>query len=125
MNDILLISAGCIGASVAIIHGVLMQKLMIKPLLQSSYGQEMKDQAKKLLPILLHFTTLFWFVGGMALIVAPIVFDQTERLIVSIVVASFYTFGALGNFWGTQGKHPGWLLLALAVVLISLSYKFA
>ena len=125
MNDILLVIAGFIGASVAIIHGVLMQKLMINPLLQSSYGQEMKAQSRKLLPILLHFSTLLWFIGGVFLIITPFVFDQTERVMVCIVVGGFYTFGALGNLWGTRGKHPGWLLLAISVVLILLGYKFS
>lgn len=122
MNDLLLIIAGFIGATVAIIHGVLMQKLMITPLLQSTYGQEMKTRARKLLPILLHFSTVFWFVGGVALIVSPFVLNQTERLVVSTVVASFYVFGALGNLWGTEGRHPGWVLLAVAVTLIIASY---
>lgn len=122
MNDTFLIIAGCIGASVAIFHGVLMQKLMINPLLKSPYGKEMSVQVRRLLPLLLHFTTLFWFIGGVCLILAPFVFSQTERFIVSIVVGSFYAFGALGNFWGTRGRHPGWLLLAASVALIAFSY---
>jgi len=124
MNDILLITAGCIGAGVAIIHGVLMQRLMINPLLHSSYGQEMKTQVRKLLPILLHFSTFFWFIGGVSLIVAPFAFDQIERLVVSIVVGSFYVFGALGNLWGTEGRHPGWVLLTASVALILSSHIF-
>jgi len=125
MNDILLIIAGCIGVSVAIVHGVLMQKLMITPLLQSPYGQEMKIQARKLLPILLHFSTFFWLVGGICLVVAPYAFNQSERFVVSIVVGSLYLFGALGNFWGTEGRHPGWVLLATSVALILSSHIFS
>ena len=124
MNDTLLIIAGLIGASVAIIHGVLMQKLMINPLLDSCYGQEMKTQVRKLIPILLHFSTLFWFIGGASLVAAPFVFDQVERSVVSITVAGFYLFGALGNLWGTRGRHPGWILLAVSVLLILFSYHF-
>lgn len=29
-----------------------------------------------------------------------------------------YLFGALGNLWGTRGRHPGWMLLALALLLL-------
>lgn len=122
MNNTLLISAGIIGASVALVHGVLMQKLMIDPLLNSSYGQQMKVQLRRLLPVLLHFGTLCWFLGGLALVMAPFVFDQTERLVVSITVGGFYIFGALGNFWGTRGRHPGWVMLAVSVVLIFCSH---
>ena len=34
-------------------------------------------------------------------------------------VRGLYLFGALGNLWGTRGRHPGWLLLAAAVILIA------
>ena len=121
MNDTLLIIAGLIGTIVAIFHGVLMQKLMIRPLLQSSYGQAIPTASKRLIPLLLHFSTLFWFIGGVSLMLAPFIFSQSERWFACIVVGSFYIFGALGNLWGTQGRHPGWVLLTIAVLLIVLS----
>jgi hypothetical protein len=27
-------------------------------------------------------------------------------------------FGAIGNLWATRGRHPGWMLMAAALVLI-------
>jgi hypothetical protein len=27
-------------------------------------------------------------------------------------------FGALGNLWATRGRHPGWMLMAAALILI-------
>ena len=121
MNDTLLITAGIIGAIVAIVHGVLVQRLMVSPLLQSPYGQSMAVQTRKLIPFLMHFATLFWLVGGICLILAPFYFSQSVRMTTSIVVASFYIVGAIGNFWGTRGRHPGWLLLAISVLLIIVS----
>jgi hypothetical protein len=29
-----------------------------------------------------------------------------------------YLFGALGNLWATRGRHPGWMLMAAALILI-------
>ena len=29
-----------------------------------------------------------------------------------------YLMGALANLWGTRGRHPGWMLMAAALVLI-------
>ena len=118
MNDTLIIIAGVIGVSVAIVHGVLLQKLMIKPLLQSTYGKEMPASSQKLIPLLLHFSTIFWFVGGVLLIASPFMFNQEQGLMISLGVCSFYIVGAIGNFWGTNGKHPGWVLLAISVLLI-------
>jgi hypothetical protein len=34
-------------------------------------------------------------------------------------VGSLYLFGALGNLWGRRGLHPGWMLMTVALVLIS------
>ena len=122
MNNTLLITAGIIGVSVSVFHGVLLQKLMIKPLMQSSYGQALPVQTRRLIPLLLHFSTLFWFLGGVCLIVAPYFFSDTERFVISVAVGSLYAFGAVGNLWGTKGKHPGWILLTISVALIFFSF---
>lgn len=118
MNPTLMIIGGCIGSAVAIGHGVLMQKLFINPLLNSDYAQEMPPPAKKLIPLLLHFTTVFWFVGGLLLVVAPFYFEEPVVKTIAVIVCSFYIFGAIGNFWGTGGKHPGWILLTIATALV-------
>jgi hypothetical protein len=35
-----------------------------------------------------------------------------------LFVGSLSLLGALGNLWGTEGRHPGWMLMAAAVILI-------
>ncbi len=110
-----LITAGAIGCIVAVFHGVLMQKLMIKPILA---GAKLAQTSRRLVPLLLHFSTLFWFLGGVALIVVPLVGDASAVVTTSIFVGAMYAFGAVGNFWGTSGKHPGWVLLAVSAALI-------
>jgi len=110
-----LVIAGSIGVIVAIVHGVLMQKLMINPIIGQS---DLPQTTRRLLPILLHFSTICWLLGGIGLITAPSFCDSIYVMPTAIVVGGFYTFGAIGNFWGTNGKHPGWVLLAIATVLI-------
>jgi hypothetical protein len=70
-------------------------------------------------PLLLHFSTISWFLGGLALIAAAKWFEQDARLATGLFVGSLYLFGALGNLWGTRGLHPGWMLMAVALVLIA------
>jgi hypothetical protein len=118
MENLALILAGVIGAATAIIHGVVTQRLMVRPLLAAVEHQEMREPIKRLFPLLLQFSTLCWFGGGLALIAAALWFDPSSRLTTSLFVASFYAVGALGNLWGTRGRHPGWLLLAISVGLI-------
>ena len=113
-HDISLIVAGMIGCGVAIVHGVLTQRLLVKPTLELSLPR----LARKLIPGLLQFSTFNWFVGGLALIVAANSFEQEARLATCLLVGSSYLYGTLGNLWATRGRHPGWMLYALALVLI-------
>lgn len=115
ISDWAFISAGGIGSLVAIIHGLILQKSIIPAILKTA---KMNDNFTRLTAPLLHFSTIAWFLGGLALIAAPFYMNASAKLTTAIFVGSFYIFGAVGNLWGTRGKHPGWVLLAAAVGLI-------
>lgn len=115
-----LVAAGIIGSSVAIIHGALTQRLMVRPVDALLRMPKPAPAAiRRLVPVLLQFSTFNWFLGGLALIAAAIWLGPEARLATGILVGSSYLFGAVGNFWGTRGRHPGWMLYALALVLIA------
>jgi hypothetical protein len=40
------------------------------------------------------------------------------RLATGLLVGSSYLFGAVGNLWATRGRHPGWVLYTIALILI-------
>jgi len=110
------VAAGCIGASVALLHGVLMQRLMIGPILA---GSSHPKSTQRLLPALMQFSTFCWFFGGIALIATPVFPDRSSILTTALFVGTFYLVGAIGNFWGTRGRHPGWVLLTVSTALIA------
>lgn len=113
--------AGIIGAGVAVFHGVLVQRLMVRPFEAFALtDRRIAGATRRLVPLLLHFSTIFWFLGGLALIAAANWFGQDVRLTVSLFVGSSYLFGAIVNLWATRGRHPGWMLMAAALVLILL-----
>ena len=114
--------AGVIGSATAVIHGILTQRLMVRPA-EAILGADPRIAApiRRLVPPLLQFSTFNWFVGGLALIAAALWFGPDARLMTGLLVGSSYLYGALGNFWGTRGRHPGWMLMAAALVLIALS----
>jgi hypothetical protein len=116
-----LFAAGVIGSAVAVFHGIVTQRLMVRPIaaLFEADGRT-SNTIRRLVPLLLHFSTLVWFVGGIALIAAASVFDPGARRVTSLFVGGTYLFGVLGNLWGTRGRHPGWMLLAVAVILIAI-----
>jgi len=115
IQDWALVASGSIGAIVAVIHGIILQKRMM-PLIIGQSGLPAVYQ--RLIPVLLHFSTFCWFFGGVVLAIAPFYFTTPVKTTITLFVGFFYAFGAIGNFWGTHGKHPGWILLAVAVALI-------
>ena len=50
-------------------------------------------------------------------------FERDSRLATGLFVGSLYLFGAAGNFWATRGRHPGWMLMAAALVLIAIGLE--
>ena len=90
--------------------------IMIQPKLEEA---PLTKTSQRLLPLLMQFSTICWFIGGIALITDPIWFDHSARLTTAIFVGGFYVYGAIGNLWGTRGRHIGWMLLAMAVLLIA------
>jgi hypothetical protein len=111
--------AGLIGSFVAVVHGILTQRLMVKPI-DAFLLADRRTSApiRRLVPLLLHFSTIVWFLGGLTLIAAAIWFGRDAKLTTGLFVGSTYLFGALGNLWGTRGRHPGWMLMAAALMLI-------
>lgn len=120
-QDVALAMAGVIGSGVAVVHGIILQKRFIEPMRPLlGADKRMSGPVGRLVPLLLHFSTFNWFLGGLALIAAAVRFPPDARLATGLLVGSSYLFGALGNLWGTRGRHPGWILYAIAVSLIGL-----
>ena len=115
-----LATAGVIGCGVAVVHGILVQRLMVKPFEEFALADgRIGVSIRRMVPLLLHFSTISWFLGGLALIAAARWLERDARLATGVFVGSLYLFGALGNLWGTRGVHPGWMLMAVALVLIA------
>jgi hypothetical protein len=113
--------AGIIGACVAVIHGVLVQRYMVRPFEEFALADKrIAGSTRRMVPLLLHFSTVIWFLGGLALVAAANWFGPEARLATSLFVGGTYLFGAIVNCWARRGRHPGWMLMAAALVLILL-----
>jgi hypothetical protein len=120
-EDAALALAGLIGSGTAVVHGILTQRHMVRPIAASlSKDRRVSAPIRRLVPLLLHFSTVAWFLGGLALIAAAAGFEPDARLATSLCVGGLYLYGALVNLWATRGRHPGWMLMAAAVVLVFL-----
>ena len=117
-QDAALISAGAIGGATALIHGALTHRFMVRPI-EALAAPRLTGPIRRLVAPLLQFSTYNWFLGGLALIAAATLFGREARLATGLLVGSSYLFGAAGNAWATRGRHPGWMLMAVALVLIA------
>jgi hypothetical protein len=109
--------AGIIGSSVAVVHGVLTQRVMVEPF-QELAAARVSATIQRLVAALLQFSTFNWFIGGLALVAAAYLLGREARLATGLLVGSSYLFAAVGNLWATRGHHPGWVLYGVALCLI-------
>jgi hypothetical protein len=115
-HGLALAAAGLVGCAVAVVHGVLTQRLMVRPLLAS---RDFRRGMKPMAAALLQFSTYNWFLGGLALLAAAAWFGWEARLATGLLAGSSYLAGGVGNLWASRGRHPGGFLYVAAVLLIA------
>ncbi len=121
MDHLPLLLAGIVGSATAVVHGILTSRILIKPVDAALAGHAgTSSTIRRIIPALLHYSTFSWLAGGVALILAALLSDRGPRLAVSLLVTAMYTYASLANGWATRWRHPGWLLMALAVALIAM-----
>jgi hypothetical protein len=119
IQDAALGLAGVLGSGTAVVHGILTQRLMVKPIDAFLSGnQRVSAPIRRLVPLLLHLSTISWFLGGLALLPAALWWGYDTKLAIGLSVGSLYLFGAVVNAWATRARHAGWMLMAAAVLLI-------
>lgn len=117
-QDLALAIAGGIGSTVAIVHGVLTQRLIARPL-ENVAAPKLPKSIRQLAAMLLQFSTFNWFIGGLALVVAAFWAGHETKLAVGLLVGSSYLYGSVGNFIATRGRHPGWIFYGVVLALIA------
>lgn len=119
LPDILLFAAGIVGMIVAVIHTLVMRRVIVRPVSQAvANDTTMRAGAKRLVAPLLYVSGLTWFVEGAALVAVAMFVNGPGRLVICAVAALSYGYAAALNAWATRGRHFGWVLMALAVLLI-------
>ncbi|NWK68948.1 hypothetical protein HWX41_07450 [Bacillus paramycoides] len=117
-SSITLTTAGVIGGSTAVVHGILMKRLIIKPI-EAVFVADGRISAplQRLVTLLLHFTTFNWLLSGLSLIAAAIWFEQDARLVMGLLAGSSYLYGTIISLWVIRRLHPSWILMAVALIL--------
>ncbi|MGQ3378075.1 hypothetical protein ACT6P6_08430 [Priestia endophytica] len=120
-QSISLTAAGAIGGGTAVIHGMLMQRLIIRPI-EAVFVTDERISAplQRLVLLLLHFTTLNWLLSGLTLIAAAIWFEQNVKLATGLLAGSSFLYAASISLWVMRRLHPSWILMTIAFILIVL-----
>ncbi|WP_028775997.1 hypothetical protein [Shimazuella kribbensis] len=124
-QDIALIVAAVIGIGIAVIHGMIIQRRMVRPFEEYFRSDErIEVLIRRLVPLMLHYSTICWILGGFALIVA-IWFEQGARFATGLFVGCLYLSGAIIALWATRGRHFAGILYVIAVILIGLGINIS
>lgn len=122
LADLLLAGAGLLGTVTAVLHGFIMQKRIVAPLAEMIAADgRLRGASAKLVAPLLHVSTTAWLASGIVLLVLAVRPDIPGRPTVSMLAGAIYFYAAVLNGAATRWRHPGWLLMALACLLLALA----
>jgi len=108
MHDLMLFTAGSLGMVVALVHGYIGETKVVRP------TQASTEMAKRVMQAIMFLSAVYWFIAGMALTLAPFLFEADQKTVVAYIVGGIFASGAIANWWATRGRHVGWMLLATA-----------
>ena len=110
MRDALLYSAGFLGMALSLIHGWLGDSKVIHALTAPHRVTQRINRA------VFHLSTIYWFVGGVALLLAPLI-GEPFRGPIAWAAAGMYCAGVVANLWATRGRHFGAYALLIVAAL--------
>ncbi|MEM8937476.1 MAG: hypothetical protein AAGC77_13840 [Pseudomonadota bacterium] len=111
MPDIFLYIAGTLGICISIVHGLLGEFRVIRPIHSPTVV------GKRVLSAIMFLSAVYWALASALLLAVPTYIPDALRPVVVGGVAAVYASGSLGNLWATRGKHFGWVLLAVCTGL--------
>jgi hypothetical protein len=115
MRDLVLQSSGVLAMAAAAIHGVLGETYVF------ARARIEPPPLRRLLRLVWQCSTVAWIGSGAMLLVASGLPPGGMRQWIVILVAAVFGFGASANAWATRGRHFGWVVLGLVVILALLS----
>ena len=116
MRDLLMQAAGLVAIAAALTHGVISETKVFPRVTIEPRHQ------RTLFRLVWQIPTVAWIAGGVLLIAAPTMASEAARHWIIVTLAVMFALSALGNAWGTRGRHFGWMVLSAVVVLAVAGY---
>ena len=118
-QDIFLMLGGAVGVGVAIFHGLIVQRRMVRPIGVVLVDAPVTQGARLLVGPIMHVSTAVYLLGGLALIAIGAGWVPAAlRSAAAVLIGGFYLHAAVMNCWATRGRNPGWALMVAALLLI-------
>lgn len=116
MRDLLLQCAGVLTIVVALIHGILGEtKVFVRATIEPA-------RLRTLIRLVWQASTIAWIGGGVLLIAAPAMGSEPARHWIVATMACVFGLSALANAYATRGRHFGWMMLSVVVVMAIAGY---
>jgi hypothetical protein len=94
----------------AIVHSVLGERRLLKPLYQQTSGILASSLARFILRFAWHLTSLSWLV--LAIILLSFQFQPAHAMSIALIATGVaFTAAGLFDAYGSRGRHIGWPLL--------------
>jgi len=107
----LLVPAGILCIVVAVIHGYLGETRLI------ATATFPNRQSRQLVSAIWQLSTATWIASGAVIAAAPWLFDDQTRRWGVIAACLPLAWGVAANAWITRGRHFGWKVLGIVIVL--------
>jgi hypothetical protein len=111
MRDLALWAAGTVAIVTAILHGGIAELRVF------ANARIEPQRTRTLLRLIWQASTVDWIGVGVLLIAAPALGSDLARQWIIGVAVVVYGFAAIGNAVATRGRHVGWCLMVVVVVL--------
>lgn len=96
-HEVALAAAGALGVIAATFHGVVIQRALVPPL-ELAVRSELRSSARRVIPLLLHFSTFNWLVSGLSMIGAAFLPDECTRFAIAALAGSPFRAGGAAGF---------------------------
>lgn len=111
MSQLLLMLAGLLGLAVAAVHSYMGQVRVISTARFAGTVQRRMAQA------IWHFSALAWAASALVFLCAALNLAGEARWQVVGLATLPLAYGMVANAWITRGRHFGWVVLALVILL--------
>ncbi|MGA8652893.1 MAG: hypothetical protein ACLP19_03245 [Xanthobacteraceae bacterium] len=111
MSDLSVQAAGILAIAAALVHGYLGETRLF------ATARIEPRSARLLLRLVWHCGVVAWAAMGVLLILVPTLGSVQARIAIIAASAAVFAAAAIGNAWASRGRHFGWVLLSVVVVL--------